>query len=268
MEFLLYSHNNQKWAPCHIPFRTIEKIFWLQRTQIKPRKKTIDVIVKLSKQLKCNTKCVHMTSFGGNHRYLVLVISTEDYIGLTGIIVSTNAIDSGMFRPTFLSASGTLQTPLWSSISPRTSETATIITPDATEIVTQKATHYENNHLYHEYMSMQTILYNQLLQIVGDEYLQALHDNTHMINQSIQKNINFLTNRYEKVSAEELQAREIEVHNFIYNQCKPIDAILSKIWLLTNLGTLISKPITDQHKVQLAYLIINIAIIFRDSLKE
>ena len=232
----------------------------LDRVRGKP---TIDTIVRVLNQLKRNAQCVPTTLFGGNHGYLALIVTPTEYTDLTGVTNIINPTNPGLFRPTTRTT-----TPV------RTRSTIDTTTEnnnrplDAAEIATQKATHNEQSHLYHEYRAMKTIFRNQIINAHDGKYLQALRDKTSMINKSIPDIINFLTARYGKVSAEEFEKRELEIKEYLYNPTEPIDSVYDKIEEFSDLCDLINHKLTEQRKVHLAYLIISRTKIFRDSLKE
>ena len=89
-----------------------------------------------------------------------------------------------------------------------------------------------------------------------------------MISSTLPQIMIYFTSSYGKISEEQFKIKEKELKDFIYNPSLPIDIVFNKIDFFSDLCDMTNSTLTDQLKIQLAYLILSRARVFRESLKD
>ena len=204
---------------------------------------TIDGIIKVFRQLKRNAQRIPTSLGGGNHGYLALLLSPNQYDAIPTTQPFIRPANPGIY----------------SIPAGRTT---------AAEISLAKAQYDESLRLFNEVRAVETLLRNQLINAFDSDYLEALRDTNDMISSTIPQIMTYLTSSYGKVSEEQFEIKEKELKDFIYNPSLPIDIVFNKIDFFSDLCDMTNNTLTDRRKIQLAYLILSRARVFRESLKD
>ena len=184
----------------------------------------------LHNQLKANARAVRTSLGGGQHGYLALVVSQEQYA-----IVSA--------------------TPF---VRPEHPGVLTIPPFQLQHIVAETtARHNEAVRLYHECNNVEQALRQQIVKAVDESFLLALKDRTtQTILAPIHDIIQFLFTNHGKVTQAKLQDEEQVVKSFAFNPNDPIDVVFNKIEDLLDLSVAAKCGYTANQIVGMAYLII------------
>ena len=137
------------------------------------------------------------------------------------------------------------------------------------DITIQKITFDEQKWIFNKCQTIETTLWNQIVEAITPEYLQPLWDaTTDMLNDSIPDIFKSLRTTYGEVLPSELKERELQVDYMIYDPSLTIDTVFNKIQEYQDLCILLSNPTTNTQLVTYAYLIFQKSDIFMQSLKE
>lgn len=153
-------------------------------------KPTFDKLIHLFHQLKTNAHKVPTTLGGGNQGYLTLVLSGADYNAIPTTNIFVRPVDLVIFNPTTLSGCET-----------------------NAQIAHHKAVHEEALQLFNEVQEVGKVLKYQLLNVIDDEYIDALQSNT-MVNLSLPDIMNYLTHIYGQITEEEFKREQFTILNF------------------------------------------------------
>ena len=122
--------------------------------------------------------------------------------------------------------------------------------------------------LYYEVETVETVLRNQLLAAFDDDYIMALRDANDIIRVSIPKIMTYLVKCYGQIKPEELRSLKSEVEDYIYDPFLPIDVMFNKLDFFSDLTEFANKPLPDDNKVDIVYIILNRCGVFQESLKQ
>ena len=166
---------------------------------------TLDSILLLHRQVKCNAQSIPTTLGSGQLGYLALVIAADKYDNIPNAEPFVRPEDPGSFTLQIPSRSTT------STITPRRLTRPSVWNPQGStigadlvpadqnaqvisgaEVATQKATHEEAIKRYYEYQVVEQVLSTQIIESIEPEYLDALRNvDTNMINESIPEIFDF-----------------------------------------------------------------------------
>ena len=236
-------------------------------------KPTLDSLVTMFRQLKRNAQSVPTTLGGGKHGYLALLLPTSEYDAIEGTTPFHPPIDPGIFTPVGTSTRATsppraIRTRARSASASRTTTPSTMTPPTPAEIAIQKSLYDERLRKFLEVQALTTIFRNQIIDSIEPDYIQALRGTTDTVTMTIPQIFTYLVNVYGKLNPEQVMNREDAVKNFIYDPLLPIDVVFNKIEFFADLCTFLKKPLPDQRKVDLAYIILNKSRVFQNSLKD
>ena len=220
---------------------------------------TLQVLVKLLRQLKRNAQKVPTTLGGGQLGYLALILSVADYRSIPGSAPFNRPADPGVFTPV------PHPVPPGPILRGQGAPVAPPLTPG--DITTQRIVHDENRRLYNECQAVETVLRNQLIEAIDEEYIRPLRNpHTDMVNDAIPDIFSFLHKSYGKITTGQFKVMESEIDDLIYDPATNVDKIFNKIQDFQDLCLLIGKTKSDTQLVDMAYLIFQKSGIFRDTL--
>ena len=220
---------------------------------------TLQALVKLLRQLKRNAQKVPTTLGGGQLGYLALILSVADYLSIPGSAPFHRPTDPGVFTPIpHLVPPGPVL---------RGHEDIGPLPLTSADITTQRIAHDERRRLYNECQAVETVLRNQLIEAIDDEYIRPLRNpHTDMVNDPITTIFTFLHKSYGKITTGQFKVMESEIDDLIYDPATNVDKIFNKIQDFQDLCLLIGKTKSDTQLVDMAYLIFQKSGIFRDTL--
>ena len=192
---------------------------------------TYETLKTLHNQLKANARAVRTSLGGGNHGYLALVLTPEQYA-----IVS--------------------QIPFVRPQHPGSLQIAPYQLPHI--VADQTARHHEAVRLYHECNNVEQALRQQLMKAIDEAYLLALKDRTtQTILAPIYQIIQFLFTNHGKVTQAKLHKEEQIVKSYTFNANEPIDVVFNKLEDLLDLSTAAECGYTGPQIIGMAYMILN-----------
>ena len=192
---------------------------------------TYESLKLMTNQLKANARAVRTPLGGGQHGYLGLLISPEQYA-----IISTTPF----LHPTH---PGPLVIPAF--------QLPHVVTATQSQ-------HSEALRLYNEYNNVGQALRQQIVRAVDESYLLPLHNRqTNTILVPIFQVIRFLFVNHGKVTPSKLMEEELQVKSYVYIPAQPIDVLFNKIEDLLDLSVAAQSDYTVQQLINIAYVIIN-----------
>ena len=204
---------------------------------------TYETLTTLANQLKANARSVRTPLGGGNHGYLGLVLSPQQYA-----ILAPN-------------------TPFVRPAHPGPLVIQAFQLPHVTH--QEQSHHAEQVRLYNECYNVEQALRKQLVAAVQDSYLSALKNRqTNTITEHLHVIIEYLFRNYGRVTPAQLAHEEQQVQNFIYDPTLPIVVVFNKIEDLMDLATAVSSPYSAQQIINFGYNILNKTEKFKQGIRE
>ena len=177
---------------------------------------------RLQTELQANSSSVETDLGGGNHGYLGLLKSDEEY----ALIPNTQPFDA----PTYPAA---LQLP----------STATPI-----EALELKDAHAEKKRLYLECKNVEKCLQRHIQDALEDKYIEPLVDeHTNLLTDDIPTIMNYLLYNYGKVRSEEVSEKEAEIMAMIWQPSEPLVLLTRPLENLQKLAKQANIPFTDKQ---------------------
>ena len=192
---------------------------------------TYKALKRLKLELQANASSVETDLGGGNHGYLGLVLTDEEYATITGT--------QPFVAPEY-------PAPL-------------VIPPTATaiEALQLKDAHAEEKRLYLECKNVEKALQRHIQDSMEDKYTAALVDEfTNLITDDIPTVLDYLFYNYGKVSSEEVREKEAEIMAIAWNPSDPIILITRPLEQLRKLAIHAKVPYTDAQILEKALSII------------
>ena len=203
---------------------------------------TIHQLVKVFKQLKTNAASVPTSLAGGQHGFLPLVLTEEQWRNIPNSVAFDRPANPGPFQPRQGRATNA-------------------------EIALDKARWEERKQEYNTCQHLEATLRNQLEAAFDYEVLDGLRDRvTNTVQTSIPNVINYLFEEYGELSPDQLFQKEDEVKNFVYDPNQPVSVVFNEIINLQDLFELTGSTLNESTMVRLGYAILNRAEIFKDYL--
>ena len=204
---------------------------------------TYETLKNLVNQLKANARAVRTTLGGGQHGYLGLILSPQQYNIL--------APGTPFIRPPHPG-------PL-------------VIPPYQLPHVTQQAQaqHAEQLRLYNECYNVEQALRKQVVSSIQDSYLAALKNRqTNTITVPLDQIIEYLFRNYGRVTPAQLVHEEQNVTNYTYDPTLPIVVVFNKIDDLMDLANAAGSPYSAQQVIKFGYIILNNTGKFSQGIRE
>ena len=193
---------------------------------------TYDILKLLTNQLKANSRAVRTTLGGGNHGYLGLVLTPQQY--------DIVAPGTPFIRPVHPG-------PL-------------VISLYQLPHVTQQAQshHSEQVRLYNECFNVEQALRRQVISAVQDSYLTALKNHqTNTITTPLNQVLEYLFRNYRRVTPTQLIHEEQQLTTWNYDTTMPIVIVFNKVDDLMDLASAAGPPYSTQQIINFAYLTLN-----------
>ena len=205
---------------------------------------TTSSLITLRNEVKANAQSVHSTLGGGENGHLGLVCSPEIY----------NTIVPG-------------ETPYVRPNNPGPLN----IQGDETQfqIAQRRDEHAEATRLFREVLGVERALIQQIVTAVEAKYLKALRNSvTNKITKTIPEIFHYLFETYGDVSPQELKALTSQVEALHFPPNEPVDTVFTEIDDLATIAELARAPISDQQKINMAYLILQNAQVYNNALTK
>ena len=217
---------------------------------------TIDSIAKLHKEVKRNAQRVPTTLGGGQNGYLGLVVTPEVYNTIPGARPFHRPQDPGVFTPTPRRVRRVVT---------RGHQEVEELT--AEDIAMQRIQYEEQLRLYNEVQAIEGLLRTQIIEAIDEQYITALRSpTTDMIHESIPAIFSFLMQTYGQLSPQELNERERELDNFVFDPSGHVNMVFNRLQEFQDICILVQQPKQDYQLTNLAYIIFQKEPAFRDSL--
>ena len=204
---------------------------------------TYDTLKLLVNQLKANARSVRTTLGGGNHGYLGLVLSPQQYA-----IIAPGTPFIHPAHP------GPLNIP-----------------PYQLPHVTQQAQshHAEQVRLYNECYNVKQALHKQIIAAIQDSYIAALKNHqTNTITTPLYQVIEYLFRNYGRVTPAQLVHEEQQVTNWTYDTTMSIVILFNKIDDLMDLANATGSPYSAQQIINFGYILLNKTSKFSQGIRE
>ena len=203
---------------------------------------TIDQIVKIYKQLQQNAASITTNLGGGQHGFLPLVITAQQWNAIPNIQPFVRPTNPGSFIP----------------------PTGRVTNADVALARARWETRLQN---YTNCQHLEATLKNQLINAFDYEILAGLRNRTtNNIDHSIPTIIKYLFEEYGELSPEELQQKEDDVKNYVYDTTLPVSAVFNEIEHLQDLHDLTGSTLPEATMIRLGYIILNKTQLFREAL--
>ena len=203
---------------------------------------TLGSLMTLRNELKANTQLVTTTLGGGANGHLGLVLSAQAY--------ELIAPGTPYIRPVL--------------------PVMDIDNNDTRYIIAQKCLEYDTDlALYREYLAMERILIQQIVNAVDGKYLEAIcSKTTNKINKTIPQVLTYLFETYGDVSPQELMGLRAQIENMTFDPTEPVDSVFTEIEDFADIAESIDDPITTVQKCKLAYIVLQNTKKFKSGLRE
>lgn len=204
---------------------------------------TYETLKAMVNQLKANARAVRTTLGGGQHGYLGLVLSAQQYAILAPATPFTRPLHPG---------------PL-------------VLPPYQLPHVTQQAQsqHTEQVRLYNECYNVEQALRKQLVSAIQDSYIAALKNRqTNTITVPLDQVIDYLFRNYGRVTPAQLAHEEQQLTNWSYDPSLPIVVVFNRIDDLMDLATAAGSPYSAQQIINFAYLVLHRTGKFGQGIRE
>ena len=203
---------------------------------------TLGSLMTLRNELKANAQSVSTTLGGGANGHLGLVLPAQAY---------------GLIAP---------GTPYIRPVLP----VMDISNTDTQYIIAQKRLEYDTSlALYREFVAMEIILIQQIVNAIDGKYLKAIRSKTtNKINKIIPDILTYLFETYGDVSPQELMGLRSQIENMTFDPTEPVDAVFTEIEDFADIAESIDDPITTVQKCKLAYVVLQNTKKFKSGLRE
>ena len=218
----------------HFPYPELERIHGQPTIH--------QIVLRVYKQLKQNASSVPTTLRGGQHGYLPLVLTNEQWNNIPTVEEFRRPVNPGPFAPRAGRATNA-------------------------EVAIDKARWEHRVTDYNTCQHLEATLRNQLASAFDYEILDGLRDRiTNTLHTSIPNIIKYLFKEYGELSPDELFQKEDEVKAFVYDASQPVSIVFNEIMTLRDLFELTGSVLNESTMIRIGYTILNRARVFRDSL--
>ena len=201
---------------------------------------TIEVILRVTNQLKHNAASVPTTLGGGQNGYLVLILTTDQWNSIPSATPFIKPADPGVFTTSITTNAG---------------------------IAIEKETWENNVRQYNEYQLLESTLKNQFVSAFDSEYFDGIRTSvTNAVEKSIAEIIQYLYNKYGEMTPEQMVDKKEEIKRYVFDLVQPIYIAFNAITAYNDLCELSGESITDITMVKMTYAIMNRSRVFKDSL--
>ena len=141
---------------------------------------------------------------------------------------------------------------------------------DTRYILAQKCLNYDTDlALYREFVAMERILIQQIVNAIDGKYLKAIRSKTtNKINKTIPEILTYLFETYGDVSPQELMGLRTQIETMTFDPTEPVDAIFIEIEDFADIAETINDPISTVQKCKLAYIVLRNTKRFKSGLRE
>ena len=198
---------------------------------------------KLKRELRANASSVESDLGGGDHGYLGLVLTDDEY---------KKIVPNHQFKaPSF---PGALNIPS---------------STDPVVALGLRANHQESIRVYRECRAVEKALTRHIQGAIEPEYLDSLvNDETQLIEDDIPTVLKFLDNRYGNVDPDSVKAKEAEVLAVQFNPTDPLATVTKPIEELKMMAIDAEIPYSEEQLVSFGITIIKNSDDFEDALAK
>ena len=205
---------------------------------------TTATLITLQREVRANALSVNTTLGGGAHGHLGLVCSAAVYATIPNTAVYTRPNSPGAL---------------------------TITQNGATQytIAQERDQHEELTRIFREMIAVERTIIQQIVAVVDPKFLKAIRNtHTNKINKTIPEIFEYLFDTYGDVTIQELTELKNQVENLTFNPREPIDNVFTEIEDLADIADIAKSPLTEQQKIDFAYLILQQTNKFNSGLKK
>jgi hypothetical protein len=182
-------------------------------------------------KLKANASSVPSTLGGGQHGHLGLLLSNARYTALPNSLPWATPGNPGPFAPPAIGTAGP-------------------------QIDAAKDVWKDLKQTFELCQATEKALIAQIFEMIDPIYLRALLNRaTGQYSVSIRALVTHLFNTYGKITPQQVKAKEMGLYNMHYDISQPVDTIFNNLDDLSELAEHAGSPMTDQQRVDLAYVI-------------
>ena len=203
---------------------------------------SIDQIDKIFRQLKQNAASVRTNLGGGQHGFLPLVLTNQQWTSIPNTQEFVRPTNPGPFQP------------------PQNR-------PTNSEIALAKSRWETRLQNYINCQHLEATLKNQLENAFDYDILDGLRNRvSNTITDPIPTVIKYLFEEYGELSPDELVQKEDEVKNYSYDTALPVSNVFNEILHLQDLHELTGSTLAEDTMIRLGYIILNRTQVFKESL--
>ena len=193
---------------------------------------TTATLVTLQREIRANAQSIPTTLGGGFYGHLGLVCNETEYASIPNTTRYVKPTNPGMLQP-----GATTETQF--------------------QIIQRRDEHAEQTRIFREALSVERTLVQQIVAAIDKKYLKAIRNNiTSKIMLTIQEIFEYLFDTYGDVTTAELRELRATVENMTYIPTEPIDNIFTEIDEFSDIAVIAKSPISDQQRIDIAYLIL------------
>lgn len=191
---------------------------------------TYATLKTLAKELRANAGSVETNLGGGDHGYLGLVVSDEDYAAICA---------TAFVAPTYPSA---LDVPA---------------TATAVQAINLRETYHDNVRKYRECANVERALLRHLQGALDPQYLEPfLDDDTGLLTEDIPVIMKHLFDHYGRVTGEQVKAKEQEALRTTFSPSDPLVTIWNPLEKLKKFAKFAELPYSDEQIIDFALQLI------------
>ena len=203
---------------------------------------TYETLHHLKNELKSNVCSVTTTLGGGNHGYLVMILTPAEYCRIAPNDPFAWPPNPGVLVP---NPNGT-----------------------AAQIASAENDHRFTKKLYLETLLIKRTFIQQIIEAINTKYLAALRNPViGHITPLVPTILDFLHNNYGCITPQKLDDKTITVKTMIYDLPQPIDIIFNSIDDLVEYTRAAEEELTQSQTINLALVILNRQRIFKDDIR-
>jgi len=192
-----------------------------------PTNKTLK---RLKQELRANASSVETDLGGGDHGYLGLVLTEQEYQA-----VSNDPFEAPEYPEALTIPRGT----------------------DQVRAFNLREIHKENKRLYYECKNVENALQQHIQDAIEDKYLESLvNDDTQLITASIPDVLTYLFDSYGKVPSEEVKQKEQEIRTMSFHPADPMIILYNAIDKLKALGVAANIEYTEKQLLDIGLTVI------------
>ena len=136
------------------------------------------------------------------------------------------------------------------------------------QIAQRREEHQEATRLFREVLAVEKVLIQQIVAAIEPKYLKALRNPiTNKLTRSIPDIFTYLYDTYGDVSPQDLRMLTAQVESLTFPPNEPVDTVFSEIDDLSMIADLARAPMSQQQKINMAYLILQNTQVYTNALK-